>query len=143
MSVLLDAYALVGLLAGEPVAAEVSALSSREPMSIAAVNLGEVVDRLQRVHDFTVGEVRSTIDPLVAAGLQLRPARADDAWRAGDLRARYYDRAGCAISLGDAFLLAAVRRGDRVATSDPAVVAVAEAEGIATYPLPDSTGRLP
>lgn len=140
---LLDAYALIGLLAGEPVAAEVTALSERETLSIAVVNLGEVIDRLQRVHEFAPDEVRSTIAPLVAAGLRLRPVRAEDGWKAGELRARYYDKKTCAISLADAFLLAAVRRDERIATSDPAVIAVAEAEGISTSPLPDRAGRRP
>lgn len=40
------------------------------------------------------------------------------------------------ISLADAILLATARSGDRLATADPDVLAVAAAEGLGTVELP-------
>jgi hypothetical protein len=67
-----------------------------------------------------------------------------EAWRAADLRARYYDRKARALSLADCLLLAHVcTGGDEIATADPAIADVARAEGLALIPLPDSAGARP
>lgn len=71
------------------------------------------------------------------------PLDASDAWRAADIRMRYYDRRTNPLSLADCLLLASVEPTDELATADPAIAAVARAEGTRLVPLPDSTGALP
>ena len=63
---------------------------------------------------------------------------------AGALRARYYRKRQCEISLGDCFALAlAKRRRASLATSDPDLASAARSEGVAIVPLPDSRGTRP
>ncbi len=52
------------------------------------------------------------------------------------IRARHLHRTSRPISLADAILVATAGPGDRIATADPDVLAVAEAEAIATISLP-------
>ncbi len=47
----------------------------------------------------------------------------------------YYQRSSRPISLADAILLASAQPGDRIATSDPNVLAVAAARGLDPVPL--------
>jgi predicted nucleic acid-binding protein len=56
--------------------------------------------------------------------------------RAAEIRARHYHRSRRPISLADAVLIASARRGDRIATADPDVLAVAKAEKLAPIALP-------
>lgn len=76
-----------------------------------------------------------------------RRARRFGAWRparrSGSLRARYYHRGECDLSLADCILLASAGDGERIATTDPAVATVARAEGIDVVALPDSSGQRP
>lgn len=58
------------------------------------------------------------------------------AQRAATIRARHYHRASRRISLADAILVASASPGDRIATADPDVLAVAEVEAITTIALP-------
>lgn len=63
---------------------------------------------------------------------------------AGVLRARHYRRTGTAVSLADCVALATARRLDEpLSTADPALAAVARAEGVPVLALPDSQGRVP
>jgi len=58
------------------------------------------------------------------------------AQRAAALRAKHYHRTSRPISLADAVLVASVGRGDRLATADPHVLAVASDEEINALALP-------
>lgn len=139
----LDAYALIAFLVGEPAAEEVEGLVRRGTTAIPVVNLAEALDVTQRVHGVSETDLRTVIDPLLATGLRLIPQSAADAWRAADIRLRYYDRRNNPLSLADCLLLASVESADALATADRAIAAVARAEGTRLVPLPDSTGAKP
>ncbi len=138
--ILLDAYALVALLADEPAAEETEELLRQRDCGAVLLNLAEAVDISCRVHHLDEGDVRAVLDPLVATGKVslLTPSEAT-AWRAARLRIRYYARKTRAVSLADCFLLASAEEGDAIATADPPVAEVARAEGIELIPLPDAT----
>jgi predicted nucleic acid-binding protein len=141
--VVLDAYALVALLAEEPAAAEVEALIRERPTAIPAVNLAESLDVSERGLGAPRGRVRGAVEPLLAGELGVLDCTVRDAWRAASLRAQYYDRRERPLSLADCFLLAAAGDEDEVATADPAVAEVARAEGIGLVALPDGSGIRP
>jgi PIN domain nuclease of toxin-antitoxin system len=139
---LLDAYALVAFLADEPAAAEVETLIRAGDTAVLAVNLAEALDVTERVHGVSEAELRGVLEPLLGDLIFVTIQRDDAAWRAAALRAKYYDPRSCPLSLADCLLLAAAN-GDAVATADPALAAVLQAERTALVPLPDSTGTLP
>ena len=139
--ILLDAYALIAFVREEPAAAEVEELLREWDTGVTAYNFAEALDVLQRVHRVPEERVRGVIEPLLAGELELVSTGAEEAWRAGALRVRHYRKRVRELSLADCILLAHGRNGDRIATADPAVVAVARAERIETVALPDSSGR--
>jgi PIN domain nuclease of toxin-antitoxin system len=141
----LDAYPLVALLANEPAADEVEQLLRQDGGSVAIVNLCEAIDVCQRVRALPAAEIRDALQPLLLVGTLVPVASGEaEAWVAADLRARYYDRKERALSLADCILLAhASTSRDGVATSDPAVVDVARAEGVGVVALPNSAGVRP
>lgn len=141
--ILLDAYGLVALIAEEPAAAEVARLLQTNDVGMTSVNLGEAIDVTQRVFRLDPVEVREAVEPLFQGRLRLAAQRDEDAWRAAELRLRYYDRKDRALSLPDCFLIAAAGQGDGIATADPAVAEVARAESIRLISLPDTEGRRP
>lgn len=112
---------------------------------IPVVNLCEAIDVCWRTHDLGERELRDVMEPLLLTGrLTAVPSGAPEAWRAADLRARYYDRKARALSLADCLLLAhAQTGGDEIASADPAVAEVAREEGLGLVPLPGSTGKRP
>ena len=59
----------------------------------------------------------------------------EDARRAALIRGAHYRPRRCELSLADCFLLAAPTRDDKLATTDPAVLAVAEALRIHTVSI--------
>ncbi len=140
---LLDASCLIALAEDEPVAAEVEALLRHESTVITSVNLLEVADYLTRRAGWPEDEVRSRLALVVGHVVRVEPVGEEEAWRGARIRVRYYEPKICELSLADCVLLASCRADDAVATSDPAVVAVARAEGIDVIPLPDSSGRRP
>jgi predicted nucleic acid-binding protein len=141
----LDAYPLVALLANEPAADEVEQLLRHDGGSVAMVNLCEAIDVCQRVRALPAAEIRDALQPLLLVGtLVAVTSGEEEAWRAADLRARFYDRNTRALSLADCLLLAhASLSGEEVATSDPAVVDAARSEGVGVVALPDSSGVRP
>jgi predicted nucleic acid-binding protein len=141
--ILLDAFALVAYVNEEPAANEVEHLLRSERAGITAVNLAETIDVSQRAYGSSRADVRRAIEPLLEGVLRVLDHRAEDAWRAADLRARHYRRREQELSLADCFLLAAAARGDEIATADPAVATVARSENIRVIGLPDSKGRRP
>lgn len=142
---LLDAYALVALVADEPAAAEVEDLLRAGEAGLLAVNLTEAVDVCGRVHRVEPDETRAVLEPLfLSRVLSLRLSGAGDAWLAAELRIRHYDRRRSPLSVADCLLLAhALREGDGIATADPHVAECARGSDIALVPLPGSTGARP
>jgi predicted nucleic acid-binding protein len=141
--ILLDAYALVAFLGEEPAAEEVESLMRGGDTAVTVVNLAEAIDVTRRVHSVTPDALRAAIEPLVGEVLTVLGQSEGDAWRAADLRARYYDRARRPLSLADCFLVAAAGSDDEIATSDPPLAQMAREEAIAVVALPDSTGFRP
>lgn len=140
--IVLDAYALIALLAGEPAADEVAALITAHTTTVAAANLGEAADRLGRVNGIAVERTRAVVETLQqSADLRVRAIDARDAWRAAELRVTHYHRTRRPLSLADCLLLAVTGADDQLATSDPHVLATASDEQIGWIDLPDSLGR--
>jgi predicted nucleic acid-binding protein len=141
----LDAYGLVALVVDGPAADEVQALLRSGDARVVAINLAEAVDVATRVHGASGEALRSAIEPLLLSrSLVTAVSDEQQAWVAGDLRARHYDRRTQALSLADCFLLAhALADGAAIATADPAVANVARSEGVELVALPDSSGRRP
>jgi hypothetical protein len=136
--ILLDAAPLVAFFIGAPGGAEThSLITGKEPVAVTVVNLAEVFDVLDRWYGVTEGELRATLDPLMGDPISLVAPTPEAARRAGALRARHYRKRTCELSLADCFLLAAVGPGDRLATSDRAVLRVADLEGLDAVPIPD------
>lgn len=140
---LLDAYALIALIWDESAADEVEKLLRRGDCGASVVNVAETVDISLRVLGGELGNVRDVLSPLFLEDLALFEPDEADAWRAADLRARYYDRDDRPLSLADCFLLAQASNGKAIATSDPAVAEVARSERIEVVALPDSSGQRP
>ena len=110
---------------------------------MAAANLFEASERLMRLYGWTPTDTSERLGQLV--GKHIRVVALDEgiAWRGAVIRARHYRRRTCELSLADCVLLASAEPDDSVATSDPAVAAVARAEEIGLIALPDSSGRRP
>ena len=65
--ILLDAYALVALIAEEAAAGEVDEILRSEQAAISAINLAEVIDHLVRVRGAAIDEVRRALAPLIGS----------------------------------------------------------------------------
>jgi uncharacterized protein with PIN domain len=139
----LDAYALVALVADEPAAHEVEALLRQGNTALTTVNLAEAVDVVGRVHRVAEQDLREIVEPLLSDVIATVRPTETEAWRAADIRARYYDRRTCALSLADCFLIAATGPNDSIATADPPIAAVARAQGRGVVSLPDTAGHRP
>lgn len=140
---LLDAYALIALLAEEEAAANVERLLREQTCRLSVIQLAETVDISQRRHRVPAAEVRSALEPLFYEVIELVQPREEHAWRAAELRSHYYNAKTCNLSLADCFLLAQVESGEAIATADSAIAAVARAEEITVTGLPDSRGVTP
>ena len=132
---LLDAYALVAFLVGGPATPRVRALLREGDAIVATANLAEALDVAQRVHGLPIARAMEVLDPVFATSLGSLPLDLAVARRAAEIRAGHYHRSSRPISLADAVLIASAGPGVRIATADPDVLAVAEAEGIATVRL--------
>jgi predicted nucleic acid-binding protein len=137
---LIDASALIALLGAEPAAGEVQEMLQRGA-AMTTLNLAEAIDRLKRRYGLGTERTRPVIEGLLGRSLILLPLEPSQAWRAGEIRAAYYHRSRCPISLADAVLMASAPPGGRIASSDGHLLEVAAKEGIATLALPDSKGR--
>ncbi|MGH2903881.1 MAG: PIN domain-containing protein [Solirubrobacteraceae bacterium] len=136
MSVLLDAFALIALLAEEPAADEVERLLRRGEAAITAVNLAEALDVLQRVQGIPRERLQTITTPLVAERMTLVPIDERIARDAAEIRARHYHRTRAPVSLADCILLAATGDTDELATADGPLIRIAEAEGTKVRALP-------
>jgi predicted nucleic acid-binding protein len=134
--ILLDAYALIAFLVGGPAAAQVCTVLREGGAAVATANVVEVLDVARRDYELPIERVMDTLDPLFEGILQAVPLDLVLARRAAELRSTHYHREARPISLADAILVASARRGDRIATADPDVLAVAAAEDIESIELP-------
>ncbi len=133
MGTLLDAFALLAFLDDEPAASDVERLLARGDAALSAVNLAEAAQKKLRLSSVTLPELQEVVGSLPVAVI---PYSEGHAWRAAALRARHYDRRASAVSLADCCLVAVATPADSVATADPAVLRMAEAEGVGTVRLP-------
>jgi len=134
--ILLDAYALISFLVGGPATDQVRGFLRGGGAAVATPNLAEVLDVAQRVHRLPIGRAWEVLEPLFDGTLTPVPLDVAVARRAAEVRATHYHRSSRPISLADAALIASAEPGDRIATADPDVLAVATAEGIGTVALP-------
>jgi PIN domain nuclease of toxin-antitoxin system len=142
----LDATAVIAALLGEPARSEVeSLLRQTDPApKLSSVNLAEVLDKVVRIRGLTFDDVLERLYWLGAGGLETVDGDLEIAGTAGFLRGRHYDPRERAVSLADCFALATASvLEEPLATSDPALCAIARYEEIEIVPLPDSTGRRP
>lgn len=139
----LDAFAVLAFLRGEPAAANVAHLL-REATVLSAANAAEVVDQLVRVFGRDTDDVHADLVLLEYTGMRLAAVSGPVGLLAGQLRARHYHRERMAVSLADCIAAAtALTAPAPLATSDPALAAMVRDEGGAVHALPDSSGRLP
>ena len=138
---LLDAYAVIGFLADEPVADNVDRLIRQGGCRMTTLGVAEVIDRMARVYDADPDEIAVDIATLpLESPTPLDPATGV---LAGRLRARHYHRTARAVSMADCVLAAAAQAGgEPVATSDPHLIGLCHDEGIAAIPLPASDGSV-
>jgi PIN domain nuclease of toxin-antitoxin system len=141
--ILLDAYAVLALARNEDVADEIEEIVRTNTVAVTAANYFEATERLVRLWGWSADETSTRMALLLGGPVAVLPVDREIAWRGALLRARYYHRRSSAISLADCMLLASAGHGDSIATADPAVAAVARAEGIGLVPLPDSSGLRP
>ena len=143
---LLDAYALIAFLAGEPAGDEVEPLlrDRDDTPAITAVNIAEVVDRMARTAGHDPAVVVQQVANLRNGGMEVLAMDAFDGAGAGSFRNRFYDRKHAPLSLADCFvLIAALRYGHTVATSDAVLARTANEIGLTVLGLPDSSGVRP
>ena len=136
MSTLLDAYALVAFLVGGPATPQVRALLRDGDAAVATANLAEALDVSQRTYGLSISRALDVLDPLFDGTVLVMPLDLVKARRAAEIRAARYHRSTCPISLADAILIASAGPGDRIATADAHVLAVAKAEQIEPLALP-------
>jgi uncharacterized protein with PIN domain len=140
---LLDAYALVALVADEPAADQVEGILRDGDARVVVVNLAEAVDVCSRVRNLSIEEVRAAVEPLILGNvLSLAVSDEPQAWLAAEIRSEHYDRKSAALSMADCFLLAhGVTDGGPIATSDPPLASVAAVLELEVVGLPDSSGK--
>jgi PIN domain nuclease of toxin-antitoxin system len=146
MTVLLDAFAVIATLAGEPAAdwVEKELRAPQPDVRISAVNLAEVYDQLVRVGGVPERTVDEKLEAFAAAGVSVLAVDEAIGKLAGMLRARHYDKVAASLSLADCVALATAIRADcALATADPALATIARLEGVPVVTLPDSRGRRP
>lgn len=141
---LLDAYALIALLAGERAAPQVRELIRAGDCALTSVQLAETEDVLVRVVGHHREAVQRAIDPLLVSEVELVDIGAPEARVGAELRGRHYHKRTSELSLADCLLLgAATIRGARLATSDPPLVVAARHEGVPVVSLPSTSGVMP
>lgn len=139
--IVLDAYAVLALLKGEPAAPQVRALLEGDDRPhLTALGVAEVVDHLVRLSGAT--EDDAVLD-LAQLGLaEALVVDSDVGARAGLLRAHHYHRKNRAVSLADCVALEVARANDApLASADPHLLDVCRDEGVGVVALSDSSGH--
>lgn len=138
MTTVLDAYAVLALLKGEPAAVQVADLLTSDLALLPATGAAEVVDHLVRL----VG-VDEEVAMLDLAQLGLDPVAIDGrcATAAGALRAGHYHRTRRPVSLADCIAAQLAKNlGVALASADPPLLELCVAESIPVVPLVGSDG---
>jgi predicted nucleic acid-binding protein len=139
----LDAYAVIAYLRGEPSAQEVAGLL-RGPTQLTTVSATEVCDQMVRVFGSDPDSIEADLALLCHTGMNMRAVSAELGIAAGRIRARRYHRERAAVSLADCVAAAAALASQEpLATADPALAVVLRTEGGTVHPLPDGEGRRP
>ena len=133
---LLDAYALIAFLVRGPATQQVRAILREGDAAVATANLAEVLDVSQRVHGLPISRAVEILEPLLEGSLTPIPLDSTVARRAAEIRSGHYHRSSRPISLADAVLIGSAKLGDRIATAEPDVLAVAKAEKLESVALP-------
>lgn len=135
----LDAYAVIAYLRGEPSADEVRRILEAGGAALSAVGAAEVVDHLVRVAG--VDEEQVALDLTELELLDGIAVDSETGLQAGRLRARHYHRVHRPVSLADCVTAAlALARDEAVATADPHLLDLCHAEDVATVVLAGSDG---
>jgi PIN domain nuclease of toxin-antitoxin system len=140
VTVLLDAFGIVALVANEPAADEVEAMLRRGDAAITAVNLAEALDVLQRVQRVPRERIDALTIPLVQETMAVVPVDEQLARDAAEVRARRYHRTRAPLSLADCVLIAAAKSADALATADLPLQDAAREEGVQVRELPRAGG---
>jgi PIN domain nuclease of toxin-antitoxin system len=139
----LDAYAVIAYLRGEPSADEVAELL-HSPTILTSVNAAEVLDQMVRVYGCDPDAMEADLALLSHAGMTVQAVTRELGMEAGRIRARHYHRDRAAVSLADCVAAsAALAAHQPLATADPALAAVLRGEGGDVHPLPDNKGNRP
>ena len=129
---ILDAYALVAFLTGGAAAPQVRALLREGNAAVATANLAEALYVSERLAALPVARAMQVLDPLFSGVMTEVPLDTRRARRAAEIRVAHSSRP---ISLADAILIASAGSDDVIATADPDVLVVAEAEQLGTVRL--------
>ena len=137
---ILDAFAVIALLKGEPAADAVRGIIERGGCALTTLGVAEILDHLVRV--VGVSDEEAVLD---VAQLDLdTPVGLDDVTTTmALLRARHYNRKDRAVSLADCVVAQVARTTDTaVATSDPHLLDLCQEESIEVIALPDGRGTV-
>ena len=139
---ILDAYAVLALLKGEPAALHVQRiLATADAPALTAVGVAEVLDHLVRLEGATEDDAALDLAQLGLA--EAIGVSADLGARAGLLRARNYHRSTRAVSLADCVAAEAARAARApLVTADPHLLELCRDEKIDSVVLPDTRGRV-
>jgi PIN domain nuclease of toxin-antitoxin system len=140
VNVLLDANAVLAVLLAEPAMDQVLPLLREGRAAMTGANIVEVFDVGIKRKGLSPARMTELVEPLFEGPIASIPVDPRLARRAGELRADQYHRSKRRISLADAVLLAAARPGDRIASADRPVLAIAAELGIETIELLPSSG---
>lgn len=131
----LDSSAVVALFLDEPGADAVATALRIGNARMTSVNAAEVVDVMIRAYRGRPDAVIAQVDQLLSSIVRSIETSFELSARAGELRARLYDRRTSRLSIADCYVLAAAEPGDRIATTDATLAAAAREEGIEVVPL--------
>jgi predicted nucleic acid-binding protein len=138
---ILDSFAVIAYLRNEPAASGVERLLRRGDAQLTALGIAEVFDQLVRV--LAVDEEQAALDLAEVGLLDGLSVDAGLGLAAGRLRARHYHRTRCGVSVADCVAAEAARaRSEQLATSDPHLLDVCQAEGVKVVVLPRSDGSM-
>jgi predicted nucleic acid-binding protein len=133
---LLDAYALIAFMVGGPATPQVRAILREGDAAVATANLAETLDVSQRLYRLPIARAMEILEPLLEGPLTAVALDIEVARRAAGIRANHYHRSSRPLSLADTVLIASAKPGDRIATADAHVLAVAREEKLEPLALP-------
>ena len=130
----------------EPAASDVESLlrNADGAVRLSAANAAEVIDVMARIFGIDVDQTRNALSVLEGGRLRFEVVDSVIGFRAGELRARHYDRAASPLSLADCIALAtAITLDEPLATADVPLANAARSEGVKVVALPNSRGERP